>query len=879
MATNFSNVQNPTVGDYASFLSIAGNANIHNNHNHNHNYSQRDRITVNGKTIRVVMDSDIHCLRLQSSKILSVNVKPDDEASTSSESQVVRLKKMVQTAEVSGWQGRYTATTLEPVDEEDQDLFKKIVKSTLQMAVCHRSALLTQVFAVTESDAMTMLTYNELANTDEISRAYAVQSLRDDKALTFPVADRDEDWSIDLKTLTWHYNPANISLIPPSEEDLRPYPTRLPPLRRDAVPQLNSTEIIAHVEKNLGDFLYLIAAGGGRWINDLSNWAQNGLLTFGAVVQHGRPGTLAHFPSTPTPKLFCESFSPDVEASYSNSGRVDLSLQKTGNVKVNLRFGLRIPNNDLRVAYLCQSLPFYDGCHDVEKVVYIDQVGFRLEGIFCEDLTTRSKPAYLFIPPLHTELIGGLHCLRYPLSRNISYWSNDPQGRDEIAKKDWERLRIPKLRVQGLIGTKWRHYEYTGVRELLYQKNCTLDGKQYACERGYPELIPGDPHDTTRFKELKSSESDSEPETPPSPSRLTSPSTYSLVEAPLEANLECEDAPLAPTSKEITVTPTRWVRGFLNRYYKSLDRSVTVNAPKVTRRVDLSLQKTGNVKVNLRFGLRIPNNDLCVAYLCQSLPFYDGCHDVEKVVYIDQVGFRLEGIFCEDLTTRPKPAYLFIRPLHTKLINGLHCFRYPPSQNIFYWSNDPQGREKIAEKDWERLRIPKLRVQGLIGTCWKEYGYTSVREILHQKNRDSDGKQYARERGYPELIPGDPHDSTRFKELESSEPDSEPETPPSPSRLTSPSTYSLVEAPLEPKLESEDAPTVPTSKEIMVTPTRWVRGFLNKFCTYLFNFAQRREPSSLKHSDNTPDRSVNTPKVAGTEELSDEWALVSREDV
>ncbi|KAK1225467.1 hypothetical protein PQX77_011594 [Marasmius sp. AFHP31] len=124
MATNFSNVQNLTVGDYPSFLSIAGNANIHNNHNHN--YLQRDRIIVNGKTIRVVMDSDIHCIRHHSSKILSVDVKPDDEASTSSKSQVVRLKKMVQTAEVSGWQGRFTATTLEPVNGEDEDLFKKV---------------------------------------------------------------------------------------------------------------------------------------------------------------------------------------------------------------------------------------------------------------------------------------------------------------------------------------------------------------------------------------------------------------------------------------------------------------------------------------------------------------------------------------------------------------------------------------------------------------------------------------------------------------------------------------------------------------------------------------------------------------------------------
>ncbi|KAK1216205.1 hypothetical protein PQX77_021168 [Marasmius sp. AFHP31] len=120
MATYFS--EGMTVGDHANFQNVAGNAITNNYH-----YSQRDRINVNGKMIRVVMDSDIHCLRLQSSKILSVNVKPDDEASTSSESQVVRLKKMVQTAEVSGYQGRYTATTLEPVDEEDQHLFKKVV--------------------------------------------------------------------------------------------------------------------------------------------------------------------------------------------------------------------------------------------------------------------------------------------------------------------------------------------------------------------------------------------------------------------------------------------------------------------------------------------------------------------------------------------------------------------------------------------------------------------------------------------------------------------------------------------------------------------------------------------------------------------------------
>ncbi|KAK1219059.1 hypothetical protein PQX77_018226, partial [Marasmius sp. AFHP31] len=120
MASYFSNAQGTTIGDHTNFQNVAGNAITNNYH-----YSQRDQINVNGKKIRVVMDSDIHCLRVQSSEILSVDVKPNDEASTSLKPQAVRLKKMVQTAEISGYQGRYTATTLEPVKGEDKDLFKK----------------------------------------------------------------------------------------------------------------------------------------------------------------------------------------------------------------------------------------------------------------------------------------------------------------------------------------------------------------------------------------------------------------------------------------------------------------------------------------------------------------------------------------------------------------------------------------------------------------------------------------------------------------------------------------------------------------------------------------------------------------------------------
>ncbi|KAJ8074542.1 hypothetical protein PM082_015444 [Marasmius tenuissimus] len=109
-------------------------------------------------------------------------------------------------------------------------------------------------------------------------------------------------------------------------------------------------------------------------------------------------------------------------------------------------------------------------------------------------------------------------------------------------------------------------------------------------------------------------------------------------------------------------------------------------------------------------------------------------------------------MFPKDPATYPQPAYLFILPLHTKLINGLHCVCCPFSQSIFYWSSDPHGRDQIAKEDWERLGIPELSVQELIGSLWFDGDYATVQEVLHWTNHDLDGKQYARDHGYPELL-------------------------------------------------------------------------------------------------------------------------------
>ncbi|KAK1224179.1 hypothetical protein PQX77_012931, partial [Marasmius sp. AFHP31] len=340
----------------------------------------------------------------------------------------------------------------------------------------------------------------------EYTRSLAIQSLYNDETMRFPVTDRWEDWSFNLKTLSWHYDLAAISLNPPHEKDIPSLFNPLPPLRQETVPRLNTSEISAYIEETFGNVLHLIALFEQWWITDLSYYARHGLLTFGAVIDNNKPGILAHHSSTPSPEWFCLSHNPDVKATLSSSGRVDLEFHKTADVKVHLEFGLRIPinnRNQLCCAYLNQSLRLYDDSDDMRDLVYIDQVGFNLKGTFVNYPTTCNLPAYLFVPPLRTEVINNLYCIRHPLPQSQFYWAHDPQGRSVIAEADWKKFGIPKLRVEEWIGTYWDKEDYTMVRDHLCHKNYDLDGGQYAREHGYPELVFADPHDTMRIEELE----------------------------------------------------------------------------------------------------------------------------------------------------------------------------------------------------------------------------------------------------------------------------------------------------------------------------------------------------------------------------------------
>ncbi|KAK1218547.1 hypothetical protein PQX77_018763 [Marasmius sp. AFHP31] len=578
MSSILANAQNVSIGDNAYIQSVARDA--ISNHNHYYNTERGDFMTV----------------------VLSISIKPKS-ASTPTESQVFRVKKTVQTAEIIGRQEKFTATTLELVDEKDRDEFVKLVNSVLEAAMCQRSALLTQMFAVAESSGLTLIIHDELANGFEFIGRYrdswivsyyliyqaavTIDSLRDDETVKFPVPNRYGYWLFNIKSWTWQFDPASVLLNPPSEDDLQTSFNPPPPLRHETLPQLHTTaEIVVCVEKNFGDVLHLLATYKQTWIYDLSGFAQRGLLTFGAVVDGYKRGILAHFPSILSPEWFCESRSPDVKASFSSSvpWRVDLAFCKNSNVQVTLDFGLRIPQKHryrLDCAYLCQSLRFRNNSDDVEDVVFIDQIGSCLEGAFHDDPTTRSTPAYLFVPPLPTEYIDNTHCIRFPLPENLFYWSHNLQGRTAVIREDWEKFGIPELRVQESIGSSWKENQYTYVQDHLYSGGYELDGKRYACDHGYPELIHADPHAIELIcsdnpddsdsecsdSGLETSNSDSEysgSDRQVSPSRsLRLPSPSSLAEAPIKCDTGHEDGePAQPV--------THWMKPVFTKWYNSV---------------------------------------------------------------------------------------------------------------------------------------------------------------------------------------------------------------------------------------------------------------------------------------------------------------------
>ncbi|KAK1221381.1 hypothetical protein PQX77_015812 [Marasmius sp. AFHP31] len=344
---------------------------------------------------------------------------------------------------------KFTVVTLEPEDKRDEEATRFFPK----------------MVGLMRSDVPTFILYQELADGGKLLDRYimkdivfeyleythciAIQAISANTTLA--VWQSWHDWSFDVNAKTWHYDIALASLAPPPEDIFPHYtPTPLPP--GTAPPLLDADDIITCFEKTFGDVLYLWASLG-EIREHLSGFAQHGLLTFGAVTDYLN-GIRAHFPSTPTPEWTFENHSRGIKASYST--------------------------NDL----------------------FINEIRFLITGNFSPNLL----PAYLFVPPLAVKVVNGMHCISYPLPNPLFYWAADSAGVNIIPKEEWEKCGIPKLAVETLAGSSWTYYRYSQIRGYMRKKGYKLsDGKRYAQDHGYPELLLGDPHDQ-RMVELNNSD-------------------------------------------------------------------------------------------------------------------------------------------------------------------------------------------------------------------------------------------------------------------------------------------------------------------------------------------------------------------------------------
>ncbi|KAK1221280.1 hypothetical protein PQX77_015910 [Marasmius sp. AFHP31] len=471
----------------------------------------------------------------------------------------VKVVRRFQTARIyPNYESTVTLVTIEPEAKEDKEIACLLRKEIYQAYSNHRSARLAQMLGVVKSEMPAFVLHKgtkvsaaiaeaddlgipglasglEFVNqypTDGIVYTYllythnvAVQALRADKTSTFPVTWWFDDWMFNLENTSWHFDVASASIGEWVDERSSRSPIPLP---QGTQPQLDVDDITTSFEKTFGDVLYLYASAGSARKERLSGYATHDLLTFGSVVDW-RKEIVGHFSSTPTPEWHFENKSRNIRASYSTKvpSRVDFELYDTHDPRLDLHFSLRLPMKErtrLRAAYLSQHHT------DIDSLTYfVDEIGFSLVGNLSHTPSTTARPAYLLVPPLLVDYINGMCCIHHPLPDSLFYWASDPRGKDVIPEESWNNYGIPELEVQNWIGSCWPWNLYNLVRNHLRDKGYGSDGKRYARDKGYPELLRGDPHDR-RMVELEDSDSD---ETCYSEPQLTSPSTFSLVDMPI----------------------------------------------------------------------------------------------------------------------------------------------------------------------------------------------------------------------------------------------------------------------------------------------------------------------------------------------------------
>ncbi|KAK1227000.1 hypothetical protein PQX77_010009 [Marasmius sp. AFHP31] len=518
----FHRATNTRIGDNNIFQHIGGNVNNYFNHTSSRK-QEEDRIMPRQNEFREFLKGDI-CLQEQTwseETELIIQIPARDNCPYQREvKNRVKVTKKFHTATIfqCGDQ-KFTVVTFEPKDKRNKETIRLLWKAAYEAYSRYKSPWLMQMLGLMTSEIPTFILHKELVNGDELFLRYcrnkiiwkylictrnsAFERLHADETLLVEISVMCRDWNFDLRTRTWQYDAST------SQPFRGPIPSAITPLQLQGPnPELNAKEIITCFEQTFGDCLYLHALSE-RWWGSLPTYMENGLLTFGTVVDYWDGRTLAHISPPLSPEWSFKDYSHGMKVSYSMEGpsHVDWSLHKAHHARLSLYFSLCIPPYEcihLRMSYLCQShlILASNTSLDPEDLTLIDCIGFTLFGNFSYDPTTGPTPAYLFVPHFWVDSINGMFCTYLPPLGTLFYWASDPNGINKIPEEDWGRYGIPSLQVEPYIGSSWRNADYDFVRDHLHTKGYEEDWVRYARDHGYPELILGDPHTEGQIQEL-----------------------------------------------------------------------------------------------------------------------------------------------------------------------------------------------------------------------------------------------------------------------------------------------------------------------------------------------------------------------------------------
>ncbi|KAK1221717.1 hypothetical protein PQX77_015472 [Marasmius sp. AFHP31] len=359
---------------------------------------------------------------------------------------VTRMMRKVHTAEIVGFEPRkFTVVTFDTTDDggvdgrPNENAVWRRAYALSSSERLKRATHFPQLFALSCSNLPSLIYHDELVSgadmRDEfrdvpiitcylhyLFQATYFTASRDDavKKLSITLPPYSTGWFFNLRNGSFQFDVTSPTPEQTNDsEDSSPdcsITQRSVILCPDIGPSLTPEKVVTHLQRVLshGYLHSLSSLGEARRVESpesLKEFTRHGLLTFGSVIDLDKDELVGHFPLTPLPQWYCQSYNSDVTVKYSSSVKSRLELTFNPDVEgrdweLELHFGLKLPfeaSEQMRLAFLRQS-PSYqtDKSSPGSSLVFLEELQFLLHGKISRYESTffTSDTVYLFIPPL-----------------------------------------------------------------------------------------------------------------------------------------------------------------------------------------------------------------------------------------------------------------------------------------------------------------------------------------------------------------------------------------------------------------------------------------------------------------------------------------------